>query len=468
MLIIDLDETVLSTRPTLLNSNVNLTPSVFNPYGGSDVCYTLNKNKLAQLFRRIINANGDIAVATASSLSAQQIKYFFYVEFNIDLKLRNIFRGLSFSHGNQKYNLDKTQTLYQIAHQHTQLEVCFVDNALLHIQSASRAGFKTLYADTNYISGESNRFINTLTMLSWRMAGDFHRQHRDFLPAAHAFNEVAKISGHSKDWRIAGIHYIKAKDFRSAIYTLKKAAKVSRNARDQRQIAKCYIEIGDFKSAAHAFSQAAQISGDPKDQRQVAKFYIELGDFEAAAHAFSQAAQISGDPKDQRQVAKFYIELGDFKSAAHAFTQAAQISGDPRDQRQIAKCYIELGDFESAAHAFTQAAQISDDPRDQRQVAKCYIEIGDFESAADAFNQAAQISHDSRDQHEAKQCYMHFKSTICISKQAANISHSKKRQHANERPYTPFFAHSKKQYWRKVSQPTGQRYPQRAPDFTQR
>lgn len=43
MLIIDLDETVLSTRPTLLNSNVNLTPSVFNPYGGSDVCYTLNK-----------------------------------------------------------------------------------------------------------------------------------------------------------------------------------------------------------------------------------------------------------------------------------------------------------------------------------------------------------------------------------------------------------------------------------------
>ncbi|RNC76735.1 hypothetical protein DA717_14260, partial [Piscirickettsiaceae bacterium NZ-RLO2] len=339
MLIMDLDETVLSTRPALLNSNVNLTPSVSNPYGGSDVCYTLNKNKLAQLFRRIINANGDIAVATASNLSAQQIKYFFYAEFNIDLKLRNIFRGLSLFYGSQKYNLDKTQTLYQIAHQHTQLDVCFIDNALCHIQSASRAGFKTLYADTNCISGESNRFINTLTMLSWRAAGDFHRQHRDFLPAAHAFNEVAKISGHSRDWREAGYFYTRSKDFKSVAYTFEQAAKIDNYPKDWRIAGIHYIKAKDFRSAIYTFKKATKVSRDARDQRQIAKCYIEIGDFESAAHAFSQAAQISGDPRDQRQIAKCYIEIGDFESAAHAFSQAAQISGDPRDQRQIAKCY---------------------------------------------------------------------------------------------------------------------------------
>ncbi|RNC79116.1 hypothetical protein DA717_00640, partial [Piscirickettsiaceae bacterium NZ-RLO2] len=119
---------------------------------------------------------------------------------------------------------------------------------------------------------------------------------------------------------------------------------------------------------------------------------------------------------------------------------------------------------ESAAHAFSQAAQISDDPRDQRQIAKCYIELGDFESAAHAFTQAAQISGDPRDQCEAKRCYDYSKP---MPRRSTRINHSK-QQHTNERPYTPFFAHSKKQYWRKVSQPTGQRYPQRAPDFTQR
>ncbi|ALA26398.1 type III secretion low calcium response chaperone LcrH/SycD [Piscirickettsia salmonis] len=431
MLVMDLDETVLSTRPALLNSNVNLTPSVSNPYGGSDVCYTLNKNKLAQLFRRIINAGGDIAVVTASNLSAQQIKYFFHVEFNIDLKLRNVFRGLSLFYGSQKYNLDKTQTLYQIAHQHTQLDVCFVDNALLHIQSASCAGFKTLYADTNCISGENNRFINTLTMLSWRAAGDFHRQHGDFLLAAHAFNEVAKISGHSKDWREAGHFYTRSKDFKSVAYT---------------------------------FEQAAKIDNHPKDWRIAGIHYIKAKDFRSAIYTFKKAAKVSRDARDQRQIAKCYIEIGDFESAAHAFSQAAQISGDPRDQRQIAKCYIEIGDFESAAHAFSQAAQISDDPRDQRQIAKCYIELGDFESAAHAFTQAAQISGDPRDQCEAKRCYDYSKP---MPRRSTRINHSK-QQHTNERPYTPFFAHSKKQYWRKVSQPTGQRYPQRAPDFTQR
>ncbi|WP_144420639.1 hypothetical protein [Piscirickettsia salmonis] len=90
----DLDETVLSTRPHLLNNHVVKAASRYNPYP-QGICYTLNKKKLEKAFRNVMSVGGKIAIVTASQLDRQKIKNFFQFEFGIEIADALIFKGLS-------------------------------------------------------------------------------------------------------------------------------------------------------------------------------------------------------------------------------------------------------------------------------------------------------------------------------------------------------------------------------------
>ncbi|OAJ33406.1 hypothetical protein [Piscirickettsia salmonis] len=292
-LVMDLDETVLSTRPHLLNSHVVKTVSRYNPYP-QGICYTLNKQKLEQAFRNIMSAGGKVAIATASQLDRQKIKNFFQFEFGIEIDDELIFKGLS-----------KNQYLYQIANQYGDL--CFVDNAIQHILDARKFGFKVVHADTNRRSSDNNSFIDELVEFSvkwssaalWRNIGNDYALDDDLISAACAFNEAARISSDAQDWRQAGSFFLKEESFESAAAAFKKAAKISHNPEDWRKAGSLFIKMNYIESAAYAFNEAANITDNLSDWYKARSLFTKVKKSKSANYASRQISRINVHKKSK-------------------------------------------------------------------------------------------------------------------------------------------------------------------------
>lgn len=140
--IFDIDETLLVTpnRYGLINQT-DRTATINDPYSGNyGQCQTIQKEKLAKIFRDIL-ANGDeIAFVTSGMITKDKIKAFCLSEYDVDL-------GDNFQH--HRGILDKTPVLKQIAGDKPYPDIVFVDNSSHHIEPAKRAGFTTVYADNN-------------------------------------------------------------------------------------------------------------------------------------------------------------------------------------------------------------------------------------------------------------------------------------------------------------------------------
>jgi tetratricopeptide (TPR) repeat protein len=269
ILVMDLDETVLTIRPNITNDHVVKTASSYNPYL-HDKCYTLNKKKLTEIFNNMIVSGGKIAISTSSTLPNEDIQKFFQMEFNIEIDPLLIFHGA-----------DKNDHLFRIK------KLCdsliFVDNRSQHITEARDEGFHSIYADTNNKDSQNNSFIDVLhkavlnrtIIYLWRNSGEVCIDKKDSKGAAHCYKQAARVSHDPLDWLRSSTAYEMISDRKSAQYCYLKFCRLTKSASSWENLAKMYIESKRHSDAAQAYLRAYKVGEDPKNLKKY-KFLTDV------------------------------------------------------------------------------------------------------------------------------------------------------------------------------------------------
>ncbi len=120
--------------------------STINPYvfeqGSLQDCYTLNKKRMAPIFKAILEKGNKIGFATPStSTKKEHIKIFFAMEYG--LSLRDDF--ICFPRNRINTYLKEAAKLFQLQH----ANVIVIDDNEYHINEASKDGFTVIHVDSN-------------------------------------------------------------------------------------------------------------------------------------------------------------------------------------------------------------------------------------------------------------------------------------------------------------------------------
>lgn len=160
----DIDETLLTTRLTYINW-VDRTRSTFNPYRNKkQTCYTLNKEKMKNILKAIIDNGDEIGFITTSELTKEDIKIFFKKEFGIKLK-----KDFLFYNRNNYPNESKIVKLMRIANLTSvpPNHIYLIDNLQETVEQAIRSGFNGIYVDNNPIdSTDGTVYIEQLQKIA--------------------------------------------------------------------------------------------------------------------------------------------------------------------------------------------------------------------------------------------------------------------------------------------------------------
>ncbi|WP_416431087.1 hypothetical protein [Piscirickettsia salmonis] len=179
--VFDIEETLLTaispTRQPYVNQ-VPREPSRYNPYhprqenvphSTRSMCYTINREKTAEIMKAIL-ANGDeIAFITTGGFPKDRIYIFFQTEYGINLPADFLFYNRA---------VYKTESLKKIAESRriAYENVVLIDNAKPHIEYALNLGFSVIPVDTNNIPDKPVYGVDTTNVSVATSVGILHIQ----------------------------------------------------------------------------------------------------------------------------------------------------------------------------------------------------------------------------------------------------------------------------------------------------
>jgi tetratricopeptide (TPR) repeat protein len=258
---------------------------------------------------------------------------------------------------------------------------------------------------------EDARDLEQVIGQSWLQIGQLDLRRDDTQEAAHAFQEAAKVAGHSRNRVLLKDCYLQlgrtwqrvgkpgpAREAYFAYITL------ADQMGDRPGVVDCYHQMGELDlahgdpdAAAAWHEHALRLASELEQPGLVAQAHLRLGavqmfrgDAAAAQVAYTRSRDIGRDSGDPQILVASLLGLADVELATGAPDNAEAIYRDCRrvanrvgDQADMARCQLGLGrvdrmrgDYSDAAHDFREARQAAVQLGNPALEAECLRELG--------------------------------------------------------------------------------------------